>query len=428
MHAFAADIDVSKAALLPSSTMAATMIQHFRTASLVTAIFLSVAGALYAQTETQSGSGSLIVNTQSASTQQAVLLRKTDRILIGSVHLNGNYYEIEIADQSRVSIPREQVEFVGANAEEVYQYKCRSISRWKTGDHFQLSRWCIQNQLLVHAIDHFEEVERQSPNHPSVKQLGAELQQKILGDESFRATAGLPPLTTSTFATSSPKTVNSVALASASSQIAGHPQVGVYFNDRIQPILMNRCSQSACHGATSSNSLRLLEPRGNAYARVSSENLKQVLALVAPDESGAPRLLSFATKAHGTQRLPAIALTETPLIEELKKWIRFSENPVIPAVATQTPLATIPNASNNTASRLNPASPGSTQLRPVPGSVNQVEFPAGTARPATSEIDALDAQLNQILPKLKSAPSATRDPFDPSEFNRQAEQQSNPPR
>jgi hypothetical protein len=411
-----------------------------------------VAGTLCAQTPAEPESGSLIVNTLLTNSQQAVLLKKTDRVLVGTVRLNGNFYEIEIADHSRVSIPRDQVEFIGANEEEIYQYKYRSISRWKTGDHFQITRWCIQNKLLVHAIDHFEEVERQAPNHPSVKQLGTELEQKILSDESFRAFAGLPPLTTANVASTGSKAASNIALASATTQIAEHPQVGIYFNDRIQPILMNRCSQSACHGATSNNALRLIEPRGNAYTRVSSENLRHVLAMVAPDESETPRLLSYATKAHGSQRLPAIALSETALIEELKKWIRFAENPVVPAVATHNPLATIPSATSasatsasatsasattnnaanaggtNPTTRLNPLSPGSSPLRAVPGSSAQVEFPAGMTKPSVSEIDALDAQLDKILPKQRSNSSSARDPFDPAEFNRQAEKQTAQPR
>jgi hypothetical protein len=446
LQALVADIDTRKAASLLSPPMTATSINYFRQVSIVTAILFSVAGSSRAQTSAEAEPNSLIVSTLLDSPQQAVLLKKTDRVMVGAVRLNGHFYEIEIADESRVSIPRDQVEFVGANAEEVYQYKCRGITRWKTGDHFQITRWCIQNKLLVHAIDHFEEVERQSPNHPSVKQLGAELQQKILSDESFRVFAGLPPLTTATVAAANPKAVGNVSLASATSQIAEHPQVSIYFNDRIQPILMNRCSQSACHGATSNNALRLLEPRGKAYASVSSENLKHVLAMVAPDESETPRLLSYATKAHGTQRLPAIALTETALIEELKKWIRFSENPVVPAVATHNPLATIPTASSASATspsvtspsvtntraensaKLNPLSPGSSQLRAVPGSSSQVEFPAGLSKPTVSEIDALDAQLDKILSKQMPKSSAARDPFDPAEFNRQAEKQGTQPR
>ncbi len=374
-------------------------------------------------------SNSLIISSLATNPQQAVLL-KTDRVINGSVRLNGNYYEIEIADQSRVSIPRDQVEFIGANVEEVYEHKRRSITRWRSGDHFQLTRWCLQNKLLVKAIDHFEEVERQAPNHPAVKQLGAELEQKILSDEKFRAFAGLPPLPTAVVATAA-KSPDSVALANATSKITEHPQIGVYFNDRIQPILINRCSQSACHGSSSSSAFRLVEPRGTSYARISAENLKHVLAMVDPDPSGTPKLLVYATKPHGPQQSAAIALSESTLIDELKKWIRFAQDPVVPAVATHNPLATIPSATSAAATapaKLNPLAPGSSQLRSVPGSSSQVEFPAGTTRPALSEIDALDAQLNQILAKEKSAPTVLKDPFDPAEFNRQAEQNSTKPR
>ena len=395
--------------------MAATTIFYLRTVPIAAAIFVSAATLVYAQVTTDSASDSLIV-----SPQQAVLLKKTDRILFGTVRMNGNYCEVEIADQSRVSIPREQVDFIGASAEEVYQHKCRSITRWKTGDHFQLTRWCLQNRLLVHAIDHFAEVEKHSPNHPAVNQLGAELQQKILSDEQYRAFAGLPVLNAApAVAAREPKAADSVLTASANAQLAEHPQIAVYFNDRVQPILMNRCSQAACHGAASTNALRLIEPRGNAYARVSSENMKRVLALIDPDEAGTPKLLSYATKLHGPQRLPGIALSESTLIDELKKWIHFSQNPVVPAVATRSPLPS---------SKLNPLAPGSTPLRSVPGSTSQVEFPVGSTRPAISEIDALDAQLNQILAKEKSIPATAQDPFDPAEFNRQAEQPSSPPR
>jgi hypothetical protein len=436
--------------------MTATTLYYLRKVAITAAILFSVAVNSSAQTPTEPETGSLIVNTLLSNPQQAVLLKKTDRVLVGAVRLNGNYCEIEIADQSRVSIPRDQVEFIGANSEEIYQYKCRSITRWKTGDHFQITRWCIQNNLLVQAIDHFEEVERQASNHPSVKQLGAELQQKVLSDEPFRVFAGLPPLTAATVASAKPKVTGNITLANATTQIADHPQVAVYFNDRVQPILMNRCSQSACHGGSSNNALRLIEPRGNAYARVSSENLKQVLAMLAPDESETPKLLSYATKTHGTQRFPAIALSETALIEELKKWIRFSENPVVPAVATHNPLATIPSAtipsatsasatsasatsasassgsaisatntpSLNPTTKLTPLSPGSSTLRAVPSSSSQVEFPAGLSKPSANEIDALDAQLDKIFTKQKSNSLSPRDPFDPAEFNRQAEKQS----
>jgi hypothetical protein len=412
--------------------MAASKILYSRILVLLTLTTLSPVELVYAQNPASQRSASQnlaaptpLANIQDSlivGTPQAVLLKKTDRILIGTVRQNGNYIEIEIADQSRVSIPRDQIDYVGVDTEDVYQFKRRSIDRWAVGDHFKLTRWCLQNQLLRQATEHYLEVVKQNADHPAVKQLGAELEQKILADEKFRVYVGLPPLTPAPSLTAASSTESrAVTTASATSSLAAHPEVAMRFNDRVQPILLNRCSQAACHGTSSDNALRLIEPVGKAFARVSSENMKHVLALIKPIPDGTPKLLHFATKPHGLQREPGIALAETMLIEELKAWIRFSENPVVPAVAS---IAAVSEPLNN-APKLNPIAPGSSPLRAVPDAAKRVEFPAGTVRPATNEIDALDAQLKEILAKEKFSPNqGPRDPFDPAEFNRQA----NPPR
>ncbi len=394
--------------------MAAPWITVVKMLSLLALTTMAVSSLLCAQSP--SDAGSLIVETLTSESSQAVLLKKTDRILIGTVRLNGNYYEIEIADQSRVSIPRDQVDFVGATATEVYQYKCKNIARWLTGDHFKIARWCLQNNLLPQAVEHYVIVEKAAPNYPLVKQLGVEIEQKILSDVKFRTFAGLGPLTSAT-ANTTRVTVEAkptATKASATSEAITNPQVAMYFVDRVQPILINRCSQSACHGPSSSNSLRIIEPIGNAHARFSSENLKSVLNFVNQDASGTPKLLSYATKPHGLQREPGITLTESHLINELKNWIRFSANPIVPAVATMpAPLQA------NPPSKLTAIAPGTSPLRAVPQTGPQVDFPSGTARPSMSEIDALETQLNQLLPKAQPEGANAKDPFDPAEFNRQ---------
>jgi len=408
------DVDADWLGSLISAIMAAPWITFARMILLVALTIMSASSFLCAQSPSEAGS--LIVNTLISESPQAVLLKKTDRILVGTVRNNGNYYEIEIADQSRVSIPRDQVDFVGANATEVYQHKCKNISRWLTGDHFKIARWCLQNNLLPQAVEHYVVVEKAAPDYPLVKQLGVEIEQKILSDEKFRAFAGLAPLAPAPAAATqvTAEVKPTTAKASASSEVTDHPQVALYFIDRVQPILVNRCSQSACHGVASTNSLRIIEPVGTAYSRISSQNLKNVLHFVAQDANGTPKLLSYATKPHGLQREPGITMTEIHLINELKNWIRFSENPIVPAVATMpAPLQ------SNPPSKLTAIAPGAAQLRAVPQAGPQVDFPSGTARPSMSEIDALEAQLNQVLPKAQAAAANSKDPFDPAEFNRQ---------
>src|SRR4051812_35926608 len=103
--------------------MAATKIYYLRTLLFVTLAQVSAVPLASAQNPVAKGlpgnaSESLVV-----TEPQAVLLKKTDRVLIGKVRPNGNFVEVEIADQSRVSIPRDQIEFIGPNVLEIYQYK-----------------------------------------------------------------------------------------------------------------------------------------------------------------------------------------------------------------------------------------------------------------------------------------------------------------
>ncbi len=372
-------------------------------------------------------------------TQRCVLLKKTDRIMTGNVRAVGKYLEIEIADQSRVSIPQDQIAYIGENLEAVYEFKKRSVSRWAVGDHFQLTRWCIQNGLLDHAVEHYLEVNRQAAQNDSVKRLGAELEQKILADESFRQYVGLAPLHAASAPAPSTTSKAAEQAAVTTASFAGfdgnQAEISLRFTDRIQPILINRCSQAACHGVNASTGWRIVEPIGKSYARISAENLRQVLLQLEQDQNNVPKLIRFATQPHGLQRESGINAVEVGLLDELKRWIRFVENPVTYAVASQNTLASeVAGASlagavqplqPNALNVLTPVAPGASQLRSVPRAAVGSDFPTGETRPSMSEIDALEAQLDRILTN-QAAGGASADPFDPAEFNRQTGQAKQP--
>lgn len=376
----------------------------------------------------------------------ALLLKDSDRVLRGRIELRGDFYEVEIAPQSRVSVPKSRVAIAAANLEELYRRKCRTIAEWNIGDHFQLTRWCMVNELFEPATEHYLEVARQQPDHPRVKQLGHELREKLLEDPGFREYLGLAPKSEASPA-SSPEAQPTVTAAADTFEMAQHPAIARRFTERVLPILINRCGQAACHGAQSTNRLQVLEPYPKAYARLASANLNSALAHVeAADDELAP-LLRYATTAHGIQRAPAITLTETELLNELRTWIEFTKNPVIPAVAEQDGGESTVMERGLIAPRsrtfvpfqpeitLIPVRPGESGLNQVPTSgaagnslePHMLDMPGdGEAPlPSATEIDALDAQLKQILgDSAGAAPPAVgpADPFDPAEFNRQAHQ------
>lgn len=230
--------------------------------------------------------------------------------------------------------------------------------------------------------------------------------------------------------------------------MAQSPEIARLFSERVQPILVNRCSQAACHGSQSTNALKLTPPFGSSAARQSTANLNSVLQQLTREGGDVARLLRYATQPHGIQPAPAIALTETKLIQELESWIALVRNPVIQAGFSQqpqTPPAVQPAPFRfqpfAPAVELLPVAPGSTELRLVPRGLQSpppaetaatgpvasamatpaTAFPNGVLPPTLGEIDALDAALKLQLGETAPVPAAAAsdDPFDPAEFNRQ---------
>lgn len=399
------------------------------------------------------------------------ILLENDGVLVGDVFPNGQFLTVESGPNSRVSIPAARSKFVGKDVSELYRFKVEKVGRWKAGDHFQLTRWCLKNGLYPEAVTHYRYVQKDYPNHRSVKQLAIELQNKLLELPEFRTHLGLPPVpdnktqlasrSLDPAQTESPdksegSASSAVVTASGSMDTTVmHPEIAAQFSRRIQPILLNRCSQAACHGTQSQNDLRVIEPYRSAYERVSAENLKSVMAHVSTEPKRLSDLLRYATTAHGIQRQAGISVTETELLSELTKWIEMIHNPVKSAVAhspANSGNAVMPAIGQkftpySPAVQLVPVKPGASGLKPVPrlrpnpyveaeNAARNAAFPAGDM-PLESEIDALDRQLRQVLgeppapanraasqvgpsrfPAPKPSMPKSTDPFDPAEFNR----------
>ena len=380
----------------------------------------------------------------SATYSAAVLLKKTDRVLSGVVEPRGESIRIAIAENSSVTLPLSQVQHIAPDLGGLYQFKLKKIHPGYHGDHYLLAKWCLANSLLSEAADHYQAAKKLKPKSPHVQRLAVDLKNKMLAEPAFRQYLGLPPVASGSahsVASSKSATLPSsdsgskVATVSYES-LVGNPVVATQFAQHIQPILMNRCSQAACHGYASKNDFKLLELSRKDHRQLTEKNMKSVLRFVAADDSMNSVLLELATKAHGIQPRPGIEVREKELLSVLENWVKFVQNPVSSAVARNenpgnqvktlgsVPQPLLPN------SQLFPVQPGASGLKPVP-QVNASAFPGGDV-PLMNEIDALDRQLRQILgeaPRLqpgnptsaKPIPDRSpKDAFDPNEFNRQS--------
>ncbi|GIX00802.1 MAG: hypothetical protein KatS3mg111_4134 [Pirellulaceae bacterium] len=166
-----------------------------------------------------------------ASERKQVVLLTNDRVLEGKVSRNGRFYTIELADLARVAIPESQVVFVGESMQAVYAYKRSLIRETHPGDHYQLARWCLSQDLCDEAIVHYQRVAQKAGTHPRVRQLGEQIKLKLLNKPDFRAYLGLAPLAQpeapSLASVSSQRDDGSeTILASASGGGDGHPRAG----------------------------------------------------------------------------------------------------------------------------------------------------------------------------------------------------------
>ncbi len=400
-----------------------------------------------------------------------VLLRaanETEQVQEGEVTDQGEGYEIRLGEKSRMWLPRHRVLFVGPSMESLYVFKKNRIVNWSPGDHFQMSRWCIQHELLLQAAEHYAKVAERHKEHPSVRQLSVELKQQMLADEGFRNFIGLVPVATPTrIASDAVREDSESAVVSASADDSTSVSILAkqQFTSRIQPILRNRCSQAACHGYRSPTPLKLFEPYGQNASRTTSRNLEQLLQYTQIGPRGEmPALLDFATTAHGNQREPGIKLNDTALIAELQGWLHLLNGQVILAGSPpnlpggvvnaggfQQPVGA--NPSVQPAAGVQPPSPpngaglnlvptGAADLRTVPldpATVSPERLHTDNSQ-LMSEIDLLDQQLRQTLGETlrqlptkpqppaagastgilglpKQSTSGSDDPFDAAAFN-----------
>ncbi len=363
--------------------------------------------------------------------QTRVVLLKNDRCLIGRVRQLGDQVVIEIDNSARIAQPASEVVFIGDDLESVYRYKVSRYPRLGPGEHIRLARWSMANGLLQQASQHFLAVQRDvGPDEPVVKQLGIELREQLLKDDAIRRYVGLPSLAE---AEAKQAASDEIKPASASNSEPAQPILPAVLSsyaDNVQPILLKRCSQSGCHGLSSTNRLKFVQPIGNARARISEQNCRSVLQFVNIDSSNMSTLVRYAVVAHGLQKSAPISSQETKLVEMLQSWSTFARNPVVAAVeqsptmpggnAAVLPGSTAPAVYNSqpksaVPDSLKPVAPGASRLRTVPQSGQSTIIP-GTGPVTSRELDELDEQVRKALGEPPLGQAA--DPFDPAEFNR----------
>jgi|694.fasta_scaffold00268_24 hypothetical protein len=436
----------------------------------------------------------------------AVLMKHGD-VISGELAPMGDQISIRIDENNSVFIPLRQIEYSARTVDEIYQFKVKKYGRIGTGEHYQLALWCLKNKLNDQAVFHYEELKRMVPNDPIVKRLAFQVKETILQEpwakeiirqqNEFRAahstsnsvvtasadsnqaggvqTAGgtksnsattpagrgsLAPPTTSPPQSIPRATAKPQPFATsdtAAKQLTFEPLVTEdatkLFRSHLQPILLQKCGQSGCHGNQSTNDLKLLRPTANSTKKTADSNIASLLPFLDAADAQKSTLYQLATKPHGSLKTGAIGQVDNDGSDELLGWIKLivlqteqknigltpsslgvNSNPTSPASSPnsssqlwQQHLDRLPGGApgtigNNERPNFNDAPIVSVQN--YDSSTHQPFLPDISKEITPSELDKLEEEIRRAEAAEKAGqgnanPTNSVDPFDPNAFNNQ---------
>jgi hypothetical protein len=400
------------------------------------------------------------------TTGEQLLLLRNGQALEGRIIQSGDFYRVVFAD-GEIRIKAADVELLCKDFEEGYQRKRASVSTGSLRDHLDLAQWCQQHKLYDHAAAELADAAAIAPENPMV------------GFLQRRQRIALEPMPDPPKAETSGD--NSLSNEELDRMIRGLPHKALEkFTQSVQPLLMNNCTLSGCHGPQSESGLRLQrialnQPIGR---RLTQRNIHAVLRYVDRDNPLASRILTVPTAPHGTAKTAVFSERQAMQYKRLVDWVLqlgpagMPESPA--AIPNSRPImaetlldaaspTTTPHILSQDARKARPlpsVSPGGTGVSPVgvptPGASTNLRSASGlpnnapaaaagisgsarSSKPATiPKHEAAQATFQYPLPKpdepessADSAPKAPKikrgvappeftpkDPFDPEIFNR----------
>ena len=351
------------------------MKHQIRPSVFVLSLALSVATVLVAQAEAPSDiTAPQVVVLQNGGVVQGRVEKSRDGLRV----TNGPWYA--------VNVPRDDVDFVADDMPEVYRVKLDRIRAGDFDGHVKLAYWCLRYNMDTKAADRLLYLSNLDPFNPAIAALESQLRQ--------RASRGLTDANVKLASVEQP--IEPVSAQPAVPVQAIDPDSVGEFTRTIQPLILNRCGQTTCHGNASRNAFHLtrLNSSGSARRDLTLRNLNAVMKYVGSGPVTQTRLYERATLAHGRAIRAPIESHEVRQLRRLAGWI---------ASTTGQQIMPLANAADDSVS---PPPPGTAAdpLTRLQNAMQDVDKTNTVAR--SSRVDS-------------TSPSATlTDPYDPNSFNR----------
>jgi hypothetical protein len=350
-----------------------------------------------------------------AASQQELLVLRNGEVLSGRIARDENYYRIVLADgELRVRVS--DAELICHNLDEAYNFKRNRLALGRADDHLDLADWCLHQGLPGYAAKEISAAMALDPHNPRSEFLDRRLRQMLETP---------PPAPAEKAAT-----IQQVTNEDLDRLVRGMPPGTVEaFTATIQPLLMNGCATSGCHGPGSKSSYIILRIPSDRMGtrRLTQRNLQSTVQMLDYQNPQQSRLLSAASRAHGTAG-SAIFDPQTVKYRQLASWIALVTQK-IPGTPDATDQPATVGIGGQSAKNLNQASDNLSagavdgDTRPAKPSYRNRVSKAVAAR---RDSDTAGKDRSPLFPPtLQSGvvPGASArdgvDPFDAEAFNRE---------
>ncbi|HEY2840423.1 MAG TPA: hypothetical protein VGJ26_14800 [Pirellulales bacterium] len=365
-----------------------------------------------------------------ASASEGLLLLRNGQVMRGKITPAGDYYFVTLTT-GEIRLRKDQVDLLAADLEACYQHKRVSIDPSKLNERQDLAQWCILQDLYDNAERELAEAAKLDGKNARTALI--ERQLKLARE---RAPRNAPAQTQREHIPSN---------EDLDRLVRGMPPGSVEtFSSTIQPLLLNTCATSGCHGPQTNCELKLVRVQigKGANRRLTQRNLHSVLQMIDRADPPGSRLLTAPIGPHGETGAPIFTSKQAVQYRQLVNWVsRVAQSPEseLPASVTRPDdkllqrvairqWSEAPGAAPSTALSPNgakgigakeatatPAPGASAAGNPTPGEIPgsrraSAPRPIDQATPAPSKPTKLRAN------KPLAAPAV--DPFDPEAFNR----------
>lgn len=240
---------------------------------------------------------------------KGVVLLRNGQVLSGTIARTGDYYYVSLP-RGEIRLKTSEVEKVASRLDDLYEEKRGRMEPGKLQDRLDLAEWCVEQRLVEQAAKELADATALQPRHPRIALIQRRLELAQQGERE---------------PTAAPVSVDAgPSIEELDRFVRGLPGHAVEtFTSTIQPMLVNNCTASGCHGARSQGKLKLLRISMSAplNRRLTQRNLYAAWQVIDPTQPEASPLLTQPIRPHGKAKGPIFSGREAAQYRQLVAWV-----------------------------------------------------------------------------------------------------------